>query len=54
MERLAKRDIIAKRAHVFEWLTYCDYNVKKGIYEADFNFRENVEFRLKLPAAKTL
>jgi len=47
-ERLAKRDIIAKRAHVLEWLTYCDYNVKKGIYEADFNVRENVEFRLKL------
>jgi predicted CoA-substrate-specific enzyme activase len=48
VERLAKRDIIAKRAHVLEWLTYCDYNVKKGIYEADFNVRENVEFRLKL------
>jgi CoA-substrate-specific enzyme activase, putative len=48
VERLAKRDIIAKRAHVLEWLTYCDYNVKKGIYEADFNLRENVEFKLKL------
>ena len=50
--RLGKRDIIAKRAHVLEWLTYCDYNVKNGIYEADFNVRENVEFKLKLHLQK--
>jgi predicted nucleotide-binding protein (sugar kinase/HSP70/actin superfamily) len=37
---------------VLEWLTYCDYNVKNGIYEADFNVRENVEFKLKLHLQK--
>ena len=28
MNAWRRRDIIAKRAHVLEWLTYCDYNVK--------------------------
>jgi predicted nucleotide-binding protein (sugar kinase/HSP70/actin superfamily) len=37
---------------VLEWLSYCDYNVKNGIYEADFNVRENVEFKLKVHLQK--
>jgi predicted nucleotide-binding protein (sugar kinase/HSP70/actin superfamily) len=45
--RLADRDIIAKRAHVLEWLSYCDWNVKNGIYEADFSFLGSVEFKAK-------
>jgi predicted CoA-substrate-specific enzyme activase len=48
VERLARRDIVVKRAHMFEWLSYCDYNVKEGIYEAGFNFMQSVEFKLKL------
>ncbi len=47
VERLAKRDIIAKRAHVLEWLTYCDYNVGNNIYEASFGIKGKMEFEAK-------
>ncbi|MDD5676183.1 MAG: acyl-CoA dehydratase activase-related protein, partial [Chitinivibrionales bacterium] len=47
VERLARRNIIVKRAHVLEWLTYCDHNVKNNIYEADFTVRGKMEFALK-------
>ena len=47
VQRLAERDIIVRRAHVLEWLNYCDWNVKKGIYEADFSFRGRLEFKTK-------
>ncbi len=46
-ERLAKRDIVVRQAHVFEWLTYCDYNVKLGVYESKFNLLEQAEFSVK-------
>ena len=45
--RLSERDIVVKRAHVFEWLNYCDWNVKEGVYEADFNLRGKLEFAAK-------
>jgi predicted CoA-substrate-specific enzyme activase len=47
IERLAARDIVVKRAPLLEWLTYCDYNVKEGIYEARFNFMGFLEFQAK-------
>lgn len=53
IERLARRDIIAKRAHMYEWLSYCDYNVEEGIYEAGFNLMQSLEFKLKLHLQKT-
>ncbi len=46
-ERLARRDIIVRQAHVLEWLSYCDYNVKEGIYESKFSLRGHAEFSVK-------
>ncbi|MDG5815743.1 acyl-CoA dehydratase activase [Chitinispirillales bacterium ANBcel5] len=45
--RLSQRDIIVKRAPVFEWLEYCDYNVREGIFEADFTLKDKVEFKTR-------
>jgi len=47
LERLEKREIIVKRAPLFEWLEYCDWNVENGIFEADFGLMEKVEFRIR-------
>jgi predicted nucleotide-binding protein (sugar kinase/HSP70/actin superfamily) len=33
VERLATRDIVALRAHVFEYLYYSDYNVDKNLWQ---------------------
>jgi predicted nucleotide-binding protein (sugar kinase/HSP70/actin superfamily) len=46
-DRLAKRDIIVRQAHIFEWLSYCDHNVKIGVYESQFNLKEQAEFSVK-------
>ncbi len=57
-ERLEKREIIVKRAHLLEWLEYCDWNVQNGIFEADFNFLGKLKFRaqriLQLRAEKKI
>jgi predicted CoA-substrate-specific enzyme activase len=47
IERLEKRDIIVKRAPVFEWLEYCDWNVRNGIFEAAFGFKGALEFQAR-------
>ncbi len=46
-ERLEKREIIVKRAHLLEWLEYCDWNVQNGIFEADFNLLGKFEFKAR-------
>ncbi len=48
LERLATRNIIVKRAPISEWLDYCDYNVKTGIYESQFGIGGQVEFHTKV------
>ncbi|MFP4242521.1 MAG: acyl-CoA dehydratase activase, partial [Chitinispirillaceae bacterium] len=48
IERLEKREIIVKRAPIFEWMEYCDWNVKQGIYEADFNWKGTLEFKARV------
>jgi predicted CoA-substrate-specific enzyme activase len=48
IDRLALNDIIVKRAPVLEWLNYCDYNVKEGIYEGQFNIKGFLEFQAKM------
>jgi predicted nucleotide-binding protein (sugar kinase/HSP70/actin superfamily) len=53
LDRLERREIVVKRAHMFEWLSYCDFNVEEGIYEASFNLRESLEFKLKLHLQRT-
>jgi predicted CoA-substrate-specific enzyme activase len=57
-ERLEKREIIVKRAHLLEWLEYCDWNVQNGIFEADFNFLGKLKFKaqriLQLRAEKKI
>jgi predicted CoA-substrate-specific enzyme activase len=47
IERLAVRDIVVKRAPLLEWLDYCDFNVKEGIYESQFNLKGYMEFQAK-------
>jgi len=46
-ERLEKREIIVKRAHLLEWLEYCDWNVQNGIFEADFNLFGKLKFKVQ-------
>ncbi|MFP4418552.1 MAG: acyl-CoA dehydratase activase-related protein, partial [Chitinispirillaceae bacterium] len=46
-ERLARRDIIVRQAHILEWLSYCDHNVKEGIYQSDFSIKSHLEFSIK-------
>ncbi len=48
VERLEKRDIVVKRAPIFEWLEYCDWNVKNGIFEADFDWKGKLEFHARV------
>jgi len=48
LERLEKRGIIVKRAPLFEWLEYCDWNVKNGIFEADFDWKGKLEFKARV------
>ncbi len=47
-DRLARRDIILKRAPVFEWMKYIDQMVVEGIYEPEFTIKDRVEFWAKL------
>jgi predicted CoA-substrate-specific enzyme activase len=47
IERLEKREIIAKRAPMFEWLEYCDWNVENGIFEAAFDLKGKLEFKIR-------
>ena len=32
---------------MFEWLEYCDWNVKNGIFEADFDWKGAIEFKAR-------
>ncbi len=47
IDRLAKRDIIVRRAHTLEWLNYCDWNVKHGIYHPEFSLTDWIKFKSK-------
>lgn len=47
INNLAKRDIIVRRAHTLEWLNYCDWNVKHGIYHTDFSLTDWIKFKSK-------
>ena len=48
LERMAKRDIIVKRSHLFEWTNYIDYTVENKIIDSGFDLKGNIEFNLKL------
>lgn len=45
--RLSKNNIVVKKAHLLEWLNYCDWLVQSGIYKAGFPFSEWIKFKLK-------
>jgi hypothetical protein len=47
---LARRDIVVKKAHFFEWMKYVDYIVKLGVYQPDFDLRGRIQFLVKLLA----
>lgn len=45
--RLSRNNIVVKKAHLLEWLNYCDWLVQSGIYQAGFPFSEWIKFKLK-------
>jgi predicted CoA-substrate-specific enzyme activase len=45
---LQRREIVVKRAHIFEWLKYIDYMVSSRIYDPDFDAKGQIEFWAKL------
>jgi predicted nucleotide-binding protein (sugar kinase/HSP70/actin superfamily) len=47
IEKLSAADIVVKRAPILEWISYCDFNVKNGIYEARFDLKKFLEFRIR-------
>ena len=47
IERLEKRGIIVRRAPMFEWLEYCDWNVRNGIFQADFDWKGALRFKVQ-------
>lgn len=47
IDKLAERDIVVRRAHIYEWIDYSDYNVQNGIYESRFNPAEKTQFMAK-------
>lgn len=47
IEGLAKKEIVVRRAHVLEWLHYCDWNVEQGIYHANFSPIDWIKFKAK-------
>ncbi|KMQ49999.1 CoA-substrate-specific enzyme activase [Chitinispirillum alkaliphilum] len=48
IQRLQSKDIVVRKAPVFEWLEYCDYNVNEGIFEAQFDIKSTLEFRARV------
>jgi predicted CoA-substrate-specific enzyme activase len=47
-ERFARRGILAKRAHVFEYLAYSDWNVDRNIWQNRFGLRKRAVHKIKL------
>ncbi|MCL2220167.1 MAG: acyl-CoA dehydratase activase [Chitinispirillia bacterium] len=47
IERLERRDIIVRRAPMFEWLEYCDWNVKHGIFDPNFDWKGKLRFKIQ-------
>ncbi len=47
ISRLSRNNIVVKKAHILEWLNYCDWLVQNGIYQAGFSFSEWIKFKLK-------
>ncbi|MBD3421112.1 MAG: activase [Chitinivibrionales bacterium] len=47
IEKLAEREIILKRSHIFEWLKYIDYMVQYDVYEPRFNLKSRFEYFAK-------
>jgi predicted nucleotide-binding protein (sugar kinase/HSP70/actin superfamily) len=39
--------IVVHRAHLTEWLAYCDYNVKHGLYDPQFSMAGRLMFKVK-------
>jgi hypothetical protein len=48
MDRLIDAEIVVKKSHFFEWLKYVDHIIKKGIYEPNFGFRDQLQFDAKV------
>ncbi|MBK9578261.1 MAG: activase [Fibrobacteres bacterium] len=47
-ERFAKRGILAKRAHVYEYLAYSDWNVDQDIWENKFGMKKRATHKIKM------
>ncbi len=44
IDRLVEKDIVVKKAHLFEWLKYIDYMVRYNVYDSDFDIKGATEF----------
>lgn len=47
IDRLSQKNIVVKKAHILEWLNYCDWLVNNGIHKASFPPAEWIKFKLK-------
>jgi len=47
-ERFAKRGILAKRAHVFEYVAYSDWNVDQNLWQNKFGLKKRAIHKVKL------
>ena len=47
-ERFAKRGILAKRAHVFEYIAYSDWNVDQNLWQNQFGVKKRAVHKIKL------
>lgn len=48
VERMAKRGILAKRAHVYEYLAYSDWNVDQNLWENKFGIKKRAVHKIKM------
>ncbi len=47
-ERFAKRGILAKRAHVYEYLAYSDWNVDQNLWQNEFGLKKRAVHKIKM------
>ena len=47
-ERFAKRGILAKRAHVYEYLAYSDWNVDQNLWQNKFGLKKRAVHKIKM------
>ena len=54
VERLAQRDIIAKKGSILEWLIYTDWEVQRGLLDPGFDFAGRLRFWIKVLMTRSI